>query len=94
MHVKEIDPSHDQHEQTGPLSPYWHLLVRLLSFRLPMRVSEYMILPDNIQGTAYYVCPRCHITLEREFQAFCDRCGQRLDWDHYEEAILIPPGRH
>ena len=76
-------------------SPFERLLINLISYRLAMRVTEYMILPNNSQGTAYPVCPRCKVTLEREYQSFCDRCGQRLDWDQYdEEAILIPPGQH
>ena len=39
--------------------------------------------------TTYYVCPRCKITLEREFMAFCDRCGQKLDWRSYKKAKII-----
>ncbi len=38
---------------------------------------------------AYPVCPRCSITLEREYQAFCDRCGQRLDWEGFEDAAVM-----
>ena len=29
----------------------------------------------------YPVCPRCGSTMEREYQSYCDRCGQRLSWD-------------
>lgn len=35
------------------------------------------------------VCPRCRLTLDREYQRFCDRCGQRLDWSRYDKAIVI-----
>ncbi len=56
------------------------------SFRLPMAVSEVYLFRN---GDAYPVCPRCRITLEREYQAYCDRCGQALDWSDYEKALVV-----
>ncbi len=41
----------------------------------------------------FYVCPACHVTLEREFMSYCDRCGQRLDWRKYKDAKVIPVRR-
>ena len=43
------------------------------SYRSPMSVTHIR----KYRDTAYYICPRCKITLEREFMAYCDRCGQR-----------------
>lgn len=40
---------------------------------------------------AAHVCPRCHITLEREFLAYCDRCGQHLGWKGYRNAKIVYP---
>ena len=51
-----------------------------LSYRLSMAVKEIFI---SGEGYEYPVCPRCRITLEREYQAYCDRCGQALDWKKY-----------
>ena len=28
----------------------------------------------------YFQCPYCQKTLEREYQHYCDRCGQQLKW--------------
>ena len=39
----------------------------------------------------YPVCPYCKLTLDREYQHFCDRCGQELDWKDYSNAIIIFP---
>ena len=55
----------------------------LSSYRLQMPVTEVMVFPD---GNGYYICPRCHITVEREFMAFCDRCGQHLEWKYYKKS--------
>jgi len=60
-----------------------------LSFRLPMRVTELRVYHSFFGSTGYYKCPRCRITMEREFMAYCDRCGQRLDWDDYENVRII-----
>lgn len=46
------------------------------SYRQPMPVTE-----NVCYGTsAFPVCPRCGVAVEREFQSYCDRCGQALDW--------------
>lgn len=29
---------------------------------------------------AYPVCPGCRMTIDREYQSYCDRCGQKLVW--------------
>ena len=68
---------------------FWNLLMLLSSYRLQMPVTEVMIYSN---GFAYYVCPRCHITVEREFMAYCDRCGQHLGWKNYKKAKIIYPG--
>ena len=51
-----------------------------LSYRISMAVTESFVCAE---GYEYPVCPRCGITLEREYQAYCDRCGQALDWKKY-----------
>lgn len=56
------------------------------SFCLPMAVSEIHLHRNNY---AFSVCPRCHLTLDREYQAFCDRCGQALDWKYFKHAIVV-----
>lgn len=55
------------------------------TYRLPKKVTEIYAFPTMC---SYALCPRCKITLEREYQKFCDRCGQRLDWSKYDEAEI------
>ena len=71
----------------------WNLLLLLAGYRRGMPVREVLVLPSASGETGYYFCPRCHVTMEREFLAFCDRCGQRLDWKDYRKARKIYPGR-
>ena len=56
-------------------------LCSISTYRRPMRVTEFILYKGTF-GTesAFYLCPRCDITLEREYQSYCDRCGQRLNW--------------
>ena len=62
-----------------------------LSYRIAMQVMHYrQHLSFNYSYTIFPVCPRCHSNMEREYQAFCDRCGQKLSWDFFHYATLMP----
>lgn len=54
-------------------------------YRTPMQVTKLR----KYRTTAYYICPRCSITMEREFMAYCDRCEQCLDWKNYRKVEVI-----
>lgn len=56
------------------------------AYRRRLSVSEIFLFRD---GEAFPICPRCRTTLEREYQTFCDRCGQHLDWHAYPQAAVI-----
>lgn len=56
------------------------------AFRKPMAVTQLRWFRTD---WTYPVCPQCSISLEREYQRFCDRCGQRLGWKDYEHARII-----
>ena len=71
------------------LSGLWYLLLAVTSYRQPMPVREVKVLVN----TGYYVCPRCSLTIEREFMSFCDRCGQCLNWKYYKKAKIVYPDR-
>lgn len=78
-----------------PVASLWLLtLLQLLkifsTYRQELLVEELMVFSD---GMGYYVCPRCRITLERDFVSFCDRCGQRLGWRRYKNVRIIHPNR-
>lgn len=55
------------------------------SYRAPMQIKQLR----KYQSTSYYVCPRCNVTMDREFMRYCDRCGQRLDWKGYRKAKVV-----
>ena len=56
------------------------------TYRIPMRVEEIHLFRGE---DAYPVCPRCHLTMEREYQSYCDRCGQVLSWKGYSKARVV-----
>ena len=68
----------------------WQYLRYLAEYRKELLITEVMVFPS---GDAYYVCPRCNITLEREFMSYCNRCGQHLGGREYKKARIIHPGR-
>lgn len=37
----------------------------------------------------YFQCPNCKITMEREYQRYCDRCGQKLKWQSMKKIHYI-----
>lgn len=57
-----------------------------LSFREPQRVIKIIRLSN---GFCFPVCPRCQVSLEREYSKFCDRCGQKLCWIGFGKAKII-----
>ncbi len=74
------------------LAPASRSLLRQLSYRQSMAVTQMLVLRTPEGPSCYALCPRCGISLEREYMSFCDRCGQKLDWDSYDEASPVFPG--
>lgn len=67
-------------------------LYRFAVYRQPMPVREYVRYQGAFgKGSVFFLCPRCDLTMEREFQSFCDRCGQSLNWKRIEKAELRTP---
>ena len=64
-----------------------------LIFRRPARISHVQCFRCEEGFYTYPVCPNCGITIEREYQVYCDRCGQRLSWDEFERAAALLPKR-
>jgi len=58
-----------------------------LSYRIPLPVKEVRILGSSGE---YAVCPKCEATVDREYMLYCDRCGQRLDWTSFDNAVIVP----
>ena len=69
------------------------VLSKQLSFRVPKPVTHARCFSCQSGFTIYPICPRCGITFEREYQAFCDRCGQCLDWRCFSKAIIVLPNK-
>ena len=66
-----------------------HVILDLLfspTYRLPRTVTAVRIYRDE---NIFSVCPRCDVCIEREYQGYCHRCGQYLDWSKLEEAEEI-----
>ncbi len=57
--------------------------IEKLMYRGPMVVKEIVVWQN---GYAFPICPRCDCTIEREYQSFCDRCGQMLKWEGFSRA--------
>ena len=66
---------------------------REILYRLPLQVNAVRAFSDG--RLAFPVCPRCGQTMEREYQSYCDRCGQSLGWNgfHHAAVLQFPAGR-
>ena len=49
------------------------------SFRTKMAVTDTV----EIAHSTFTVCPRCGTSLDREYMAYCDCCGQALNWKYF-----------
>lgn len=65
------------------------LFIKAVSYRIPLPVTKVIVYTG---GISYPICPRCAMGLEREYMSFCDRCGQKLNWDLFEHARVVRPG--
>lgn len=52
-------------------------IIEAVSYRIACPVTKVV---SFHQGGCYPVCPRCSRSMEREYMAYCDRCGQHLSW--------------
>ena len=60
-----------------------------------------VILPENIPAPVervryyrntqypYAVCPNCKSVIERDYQNYCETCGQKLDWKMFGRKVSI-----
>ena len=58
-------------------------------YRKPMIVMAVREYVDCVGLYVYPLCPRCSLPMEREYQQYCDHCGQALDWEQYSKAKVI-----
>lgn len=77
-----------EQERSGILTDFSVLFQCFLSYRIPAKIQTALVTRGPLGNGLYYQCPRCRTTLEREFTAYCDRCGQRLDWRDYKKVKI------
>lgn len=63
--------------------------IEIQSKSTPKKVTEIRLLNCGLSTTAFPVCPNCSLTMEREYQNYCDRCGQKLDWTGFSKIKII-----
>ena len=93
LHAIDADPQEDDSDfddeewMECPTKPTLaHIVLDLLlspTYRLPKTVTAVRIYRDE---NIFSVCPRCDVCIEREYQGYCHRCGQYLDWLKLEDA--------
>ena len=75
-----------ERQRSGTLTDFSVCFQLMLTYRIPMKVTDVRVFPRWPVDNIYYRCPRCQKLLEREFMAYCDCCGQCLDWHGYRKA--------
>ncbi len=55
----------------------------------PMNVNKVYCKGESFSVAFLPVCPSCEAILHREFENYCEKCGQRLSWKDYENSELI-----
>lgn len=58
-----------------------------ISYRIARPVTQQLYYPS--MDSCFSICPRCDMAIEREYMQFCDRCGQKLNWEQLENAEII-----
>lgn len=65
-----------------PIQVLYELLLSP-TYRWPRKVKEVCSYKWCVE---FPRCPRCGISMEREYQRFCDRCSQRLNWSGFDDV--------
>lgn len=68
-----------------------YLFLRAITYRTPRLVRRIIVYSDD---AAYLICPMCKMSLDREYIAFCDRYGQKLNWKFFDHAKVVRSGFH
>lgn len=66
-----------------------HVILGLLlspTYRLPRTATAVRIYRDE---NLFSVCPRCDVCIVREYQGYCHRCRQCLDWSKLDDGEEI-----
>ena len=59
------------------------------TYRSPMSVTAVRCYTSCPELSTYPLCPRCSLPMEREYQPFCDHCGQALNWSYLSKAVVL-----
>ena len=62
--------------------------IEATSYRIPYPVTKYV---HYIKDGYFPVCPRCGSSFDREYTAYCDRCGQKLCWFTWHFSKILDP---
>ena len=85
-HAKQAVREQAHMRTLADFSVFFHLL---MTYRTPMMVQDAMVFRRFPEDDIFYRCPRCQVLLEREFMAYCSRCGQCLEWRDCRKARPI-----
>ena len=61
-------------------------ILQKISYRKPMTVHSGIVYRDK---SVYATCPRCEQTISREYQAYCNVCGQCLEWSNFDNINIF-----
>ena len=62
-----------------------------LRYRRPAAVRKIYCYRGLDGINSFPICPTCDVPMEREYQGYCDRCGQKLGWKEFHKAVVVLP---
>ena len=65
-------------------------ILQKIAYRKPMIGHSGVVYRS---GSFYAACPQCRQAIEREFQSYCDSCGQCLDWCKFDNINIFDLSR-
>ena len=73
---------------TSKIGKREHKKIQQIILELNTREEKIVTEKRLLYNSMFCICPNCNTSIEREYQSYCDRCGQKLKWGSLKKISI------